>query len=104
MAVIAGLQTFDENGKLLVDLTGNYPKQLGVIETGEVNGFHDDPRLAEGEPWVYLHPLKFNPNRTYPLYPQVLVSGTRISWEFNRFSTLSGLGRPVGAQLVYGFL
>lgn len=77
-----GLQCFDVNGNLILDITDRLTRVLGIFETGTSNGSLNDPNLANGAPWVYkYHQISTDIYNARPI--NVYVTGTTIYWEFD---------------------
>lgn len=87
-----GLQVFDANGNINVDIQDRLCKLLGNFDTGTSNGRINDPRVDAGTVWIvpYYDELPegyniaslgwgINESRMFPKYTQ--VSGG-ITWTF----------------------
>lgn len=72
-----GLQCWDANGNLTVDLTSRMTRLLGAINQGA--GSIQEPALAEGIPFVL--PILDQNGLMYPENLRVpTVSGTTVTW------------------------
>lgn len=92
----AGLQCFDEQGRITVDISDRLTRILGTIKTDmSTGGTVIDGGLSTGQPWF---DLRIELYEGYPhsdgsvLYrPEVTITGNQISWT-----------RGVTATLTYG--
>ena len=95
-----GLQVFDENGTLMVDVTTRLTKLLGKFETNGVNGSITDARLAGHEHWAAadydVYPVLFDAEGTC-VEPKITRSGNVISWTYAALP-----GRSVNHVFYYG--
>lgn len=123
-----GLQVFDENGVLVVDVTDRLCKTLGVVTMEEPDGAFSDPRIAGLNVWVAVRMTKRAPlvrkldfNDVSAFTPEITVNGTTISWKWGRVhsvlsfdfwlgfgftkkpvSTFRRVSKMCGLELVYG--
>nr|WP_092069553.1 hypothetical protein [Dendrosporobacter quercicolus]NSL47514.1 hypothetical protein [Dendrosporobacter quercicolus DSM 1736]SDL92505.1 hypothetical protein SAMN04488502_1011194 [Dendrosporobacter quercicolus] len=92
-----GLQIWDANGNLTLDVTDRLTRVLGTFSTGTTDGSHTDAALAFGTPWI--HATSSYPYNSYAC--QYTVSGTTISWTFIEGSPFNQDGkRP--EYVIYG--
>lgn len=99
----AGLQVYDAQGRITVDITGNFPKFVGQVYSGLSNGSVNVPALAQGRAFAYILPDGFSTPNRYPIYPLISVGSTTISWQFNNFSTGVFAGQRTGGTIIYGY-
>jgi hypothetical protein len=106
----AGLQTWNDNG-LALDLTTRLPKVLGRVYfpsfsiTGSggipsgLNGSLTDTRLGQGQLFYFFTPSG-NAKAFYDgwaaLGPEVMLSGTRLSWQWDADTVRAWNGATVG--------
>jgi len=88
MAEQAGLQVFGADGKLQVDIGQRIGRIIGKFNTGTSPGSITVPDFAQGSPF-YLISL-FNSGVTV-FGPVVTISGTTLSWTFDRTPAEAGL-------------
>lgn len=78
-----GLQCWDANGNLTLDLTDRLTRVLGQFETGTTDGSITNEDLATGEPWFFC----MSDNLVSSNYEKdpltVTVNNTTISWAFD---------------------
>lgn len=86
----AGLQVFDADGNVIVDLPTRITKYLGVAETGVVDGSITDDELLGGTGWIIgakqtlIYDPDGSPNNYNIWYPKFTISGNTISWTFGK--------------------
>lgn len=97
-----GLQTFDSNGNVIIDITTRIQKYLGTIHCPEnVNSgsvYHEE--LDDGDLWYLVIPLSNPPLNlsgnlqvTYSI-PSVWKDGKNIKWSWS--------ANHVASQIIYG--
>jgi hypothetical protein len=89
-----GLQCFDGEGNLILDVTDRLTRVLGEFDTGVVNGSLIDDGLRTGTPWYNI----FYPNSGELIYlvPLVIWTGdNELIWTFAR-------DNPVSLHVMYG--
>jgi len=77
----AGLQIFDENGKVVVDMTSRTSKILGRVVTNGKNGSLTDNRLLDGNMWSLIE--KPGESIKEPVVWGGLIiesNGSKLSW------------------------
>lgn len=97
-----GLQTFNENGDMVINVTNRVQKYLGVIQchqnqnSGEVQNSY----LTEGDLWYLILPddyptinLSGNKEFSYSV-PTVSQNGDKILWSFTQ--------NHIGCKILYG--
>jgi hypothetical protein len=94
-----GLQCFDPNGNIIVDVTDHLTKTLGSFTTtpgnGKVaSGSVVDDRLLLGTPW-FVATGGFN----YSSAMAISVSGNTLNWEFSYWYTTDG---NTTLKIIYG--
>ena len=90
-----GLQIFDADGNITLDITDRFTRCLGIITSGTTSSSVIDADLANGVPWyiVRIVPMD-NIGFIQPLL--VTISGTTLSWTF------SGAGDAYSHYIYYG--
>jgi len=97
-----GLQTFNENGDILLDVSDRVQKYLGAALCPEnVNsGVEQNPYLVEGDLWYLIIPdsyptlnLEGNTQFSYSV-PTVTKEGDKLLWSFTT--------NHVGCRILYG--
>lgn len=97
-----GLQTFDINGNIIIDVTTRLQKYLGIINCpanqNEGSVWHED--LSSGAIWYLIIPnsypeihLSMGSHASFSV-PTVWKDGNYVRWKFS-----SG---HVGAKIIYG--
>ena len=87
--VDAGLQVFDKNGNVVVDITDRICRYLGEGSTGFEAGFvTNDVFLENVNAWVlpkqiYLKRYASGVTGSTYDYPRFYVSGNRLGWKYN---------------------
>ncbi|CAL1777618.1 hypothetical protein BRC2024_KCUCJSVR_CDS_0153 [Acinetobacter phage vB_AbaM_KissB] len=76
-----GLQVFDENGNVTVDLTDRLTKVLGLFRTGKTNGSRTVGTFPSSDFWYTCVPL-LNDNMK-AVGPTVSYSNGVISWNWD---------------------
>lgn len=89
-----GLQTFDKDGKINIDITNRLAKYCGKIDALTLTGSIVAPAISGKDVWVaytcnpkstldkYLNFSDIH-IQTYFTYPEVTINGDTISWEFH---------------------
>jgi len=88
-----GLQVFDENGNLKIDITNRLCKVLGTLDTGFTAGSITDSNVQVGDIWIFPYraemPSNYDPGGdavSGVLYavqrPVFQKTSTGISWTF----------------------
>lgn len=101
MEEVAGLQIFDKNGKIILDLTDRINRVIGVLDIKNTDeGSLMVEQFANGTPWYYLVRMTGTSqiNREY-YNPIVNITGNIISWEP---SSSAAYGERNTFRLVYG--
>ena len=90
-----GLQVFDGNGKLSLNVNDRITKIVGTVHISE-NGSITNEQLNQGTIWYY--PCKFSrPASTgFITFPEITIEGTTIKWTYP--STV----KRVEMDLIYG--
>lgn len=97
-----GLQTFTEDGSIMLDVSSRMQKYLGVINCSENENFGtvQNPYLEEGDLWYLILPnsyptltLEGNKQFTYSV-PTVTKSGDKLQWAFSQ--------NHIGCRILYG--
>lgn len=97
-----GLQTFDENGDMVINITDRIQKYLGIINCPENqnSGEVRNGQLTEGDLWYLIIPnsyptLNLSGNNQYQYsVPFVSKNGDKVEWYFTQ--------NHVGCQILYG--
>lgn len=74
-----GLQIWDANGRLILDVTTRLTRVEGSVATGVANGSFQIP-LSSGEPFIIVEDSSGVFSR---FGPGVWLDGTVIRWEFS---------------------
>ena len=92
----AGLQIFDENGKVVVDMTSRTSKILGRVTVGENDGSLTDERLLDGNMWSQIESVNLNIGYLEMSFGglKITSNGSTLSWQH--------MGSSVGYVFVYG--
>ncbi len=97
-----GLQTFSENGSLMIDVSSRIQKYLGVVSCPENmnSGTVQNKYLEEGDLWYLILPdsypelrLEGNKQFTYSV-PTITKNGDKLQWSFSQ--------SHVGCRILYG--
>lgn len=85
----AGLQVFDEKGKVLFDSTMSTTRIIGSVDTGTSSGSITVPEFAEGQGWAVISKINTDVSGFGDLslgnYPLIQIDGTALSWSFGSF-------------------
>jgi hypothetical protein len=81
-----GLQCFDENGNIILDVTGRITRVLGRFNTGTSPGSLVDPNLLAGTPW-YFTQIPSSSVRDSCRQCVVSFQGDTLSWTFSVTNT-----------------
>lgn len=97
-----GLQTWDANGVLTVDVTDRLTKVLGTINTGKTTGSYTIGNFPNNDIWFTCIPL-INTNNTKAIGPAVKISNGVISWDWSGVNNNSNNSSLIFAGLIiYG--
>ena len=89
-----GLQVFDENGNMTLDVTDRLTRVLGEFQTGKVSGSITDSNLSSGIPWYIIK--NSSDGRGYKYAPFLITfTSNGASWTF-------GSGTIVSKNITYG--
>lgn len=90
-----GLQCWDVNGNLTLDVTDRLTRVLGTVETGTSSGSVTDANLANGTPWFVMRDTS-----DYEMLSEancsVVISGNAVTWTF------VGSGTKTNKKIIYG--
>jgi len=81
-----GLQIFDPSGNILLDVSDNLTRVLGVTQTGFTNGSLTDPNLLTGRPWFtmlvnsWYDTASFTQSASTVPGTKITIDGSVISW------------------------
>ncbi|SFM09004.1 hypothetical protein [Pelosinus propionicus] len=89
-----GLQCWDANGNLILDVTDRLTRVLGQFETGTTSGSITDNSLTTGTPWMISH-RKPTAIADHKAQCVVTFSGKVLSWSF-------GTGVAISHKITYG--
>ncbi|SDL92717.1 hypothetical protein SAMN04488502_1011200 [Dendrosporobacter quercicolus] len=95
-----GLQCWDANGNLTLDLTDRLTRVLGEFKTGTVNGSITDANIANGTPWILNLSMGRNIAEQEKIF-DILINGSTISWTFTNYSS-SFPGTAISRKFIYG--
>lgn len=78
----AGLQVFDANGNLTLDITDRLTRVIGsfTVAAGAAAGSITVAQFSTGTPWVFPLIYSINGDNTDPAFS---ISGTTLSWTAN---------------------
>jgi hypothetical protein len=97
-----GLQVFDQDGTLLVDVTDRLVKYLGVVQINGTNGSITNDELSEGNLWYYPLNIKMPPPtpsiHTEYHMPTITKNGKSISWNYGSYPA----DKRLSMVLLYG--
>lgn len=93
-----GLQVWDSNGDISVDLSERLGLAIGVIDTGTSNGSISVPQFQGNTPFHYSLALADNSSTS----PRVSISGTTLSWVFVDIIINGQLSPRVSSTILYG--
>ena len=106
MVIKNGLQIFNENGELVLDLTTHLTKILGTVDIPKTNGGLTDARIAGGTLWFTVAKLNdykacygMNAYNKETFLPKITQEGNDIVWKYKDGD--SGKFRT-GLTLIYG--
>lgn len=80
-----GLQVFDEDGNMIVDVTDRLSKYLGKFDTGFEDGSITNDMLTEGNLWIVFVGYQYSSHEVWndELHPPTFtVNGSVLSWTF----------------------
>jgi hypothetical protein len=77
-----GIQVWDEDGRLLIDMTRSYSQHQGSVTTGAANGSTTMPALPAGKQRFYFTVPVGSSNSWQGKLPGVTVSGNTLSWQY----------------------
>lgn len=102
-----GLQTFDRNGNLIIDLTTRMARFLGRVSGVQSNGSQLDDQLTTGTPFAMVLPMSLEPSekRTFTV-PAVTFSGNTMTWSYDT-QPWAGTSQPqdrVPSDIIYGVI
>lgn len=96
-----GLTVWDDQGRILIDAGTLFGRILGSFNTGVVNGSVSNPKLLEGTPFYYAT-IGYNTGFLC-VVPQIVISGSNISWTFTDYTDGSKWGIERSAStVIYG--
>lgn len=99
---MAGLQTWDSAGRLLVDMTMHLSQMQGYVDTGGVNGAISIPGPHGGKVQFFIVVPLQDMQAEKGKRPGVTLSGGVLSWAYS-FST-SGWGYfAANCRIFYGY-
>ena len=105
-----GLQVFDENGNLIIDIGTHITKALGEGDTGTTDGSIVDDRLNDGAVWVLITErlsgdadVDYRETKRSRCLPNFTNSGNTITWKFNHKTSISNMQyTDVRVKFLYG--
>ena len=78
-----GLQIFDANGNLKLDVTDSLTRVIGDFETGLTNGSISDLELLNGTPWYIVSMNQGSNLRDVCMQSlNITINGSILSWVF----------------------
>lgn len=94
-----GIRTRDANGDVLVDISDQLTRIIGMVTTGTSDGSVTDPGLQEGEPFVAVLPPSEAVNYFMPFFE---FSGDTMSWSFEDYNPDSLFAGKMSVTALYG--
>ncbi|NIF28323.1 hypothetical protein F3J44_18300 [Pantoea sp. Tr-811] len=84
-----GLQVWDAQGRLILDVTDRLSRILGQVATGSAAGAIAVPEFAAGygTPWAFVQQRNASANQFGKRCARVTISGTTLSWDFPGLSS-----------------
>ncbi len=81
----AGLQVFDENGKVTVDVSNRLTKILGIltIKRENGNGTQTDSRLSLGTPFWFIPYMTNLPDGDIGGEIEIVIDNNKVEWIWN---------------------
>lgn len=84
---------WDEQGRLILDVTDRMGRVVGSVKTGSSSGSLVDSGFSYGEPWfmIVLEPGQYEgwtPGGSTQWRPAVTISGNTLSWTAGVPSTI----------------
>ena len=78
-----GIQIFNENGELVVDMNTRISKILGTVTVGEKDGSLTDKRLLDGKMWSQIESVTPKIGKEFFSFGglKITASGSKLSWE-----------------------
>lgn len=92
-----GLQVFDANGNIILDVTDRITKYLGSIRIAGTDGSVTVDGLGDGELWYYIKDYSITIGLLTP--PTITKNGDILSWAYNYPDTRY---KPMYITIVYG--
>jgi biopolymer transport protein ExbD len=97
-----GLQVFDENGNVVVNVTDRLVKYLGVVQINGTNGSITNDELSDGDLWYYPLNIKTPPPtpsiHTEYHMPTITKNGKNILWDYGSYPA----DKRLSMVLLYG--
>ena len=90
-----GLQVFDANGALILDITDRLTRILGEVNTGAVAGSVTDSGLSSGTLWYIAFRVDGAMWSSADADLAISISGTTLSWSY-------GTGTAQNMTITYG--
>ena len=99
-----GLQVFDENGLLLLDVASNTTRFLGNGNTGGVDGEISDPNItANSKVWVVVYPnAKTTSNYFGYRQPRFTIETGLLKWVVSPNGSGTATGNLAPLDFIYG--
>ncbi|NKJ46829.1 hypothetical protein CIC12_08770 [Burkholderia sp. SG-MS1] len=97
----AGMQVWDEQGRLTVNMTTRLARFLGSRYIDGTGGSLMDENLSQGEPFAIFQPdqLFYHISGDAPR-PVITISGNTIGWSYG--AAVNSYHKPVPGNLFYG--
>ncbi|KQE85723.1 hypothetical protein [Acinetobacter lactucae] len=90
-----GLQTWDANENITLDLTDRLTKVLGTINTGTTNGSQNVGTFSNADFWFTCIPIA-NTNNVKAIGPSVKYANGLLSWDWSDTNN-----DPNNASIIY---
>lgn len=79
-----GLQVFNAQGVVVLDITDRLTRIIGQVYTGTTPGAIGVPEFAQGfgSPWAFVQQRNASANQFGRRCARVYINGTTLSWDF----------------------
>ena len=94
-----GLQCFDSDGNITLDVTDRLTRVLGEFDTGTLDGTLTDDNLLDGSPWFYCYPSDANMG-AFRIPCKIVFQGNKITWTFE--GARRGQDTRFNTRVIYG--
>ena len=96
-----GLQIFDGNGNVTLDVTSSLTRVIGSFHTGITDGSIVNSEITNGIPWFTI---VLNGSATQGKFQSLMVTidGSTLSWNFQKSSNLTNAPVYIEYIITYG--